>query len=164
MRKFILGLFIGLLVLLAYPTVMDIADRYINGDSDKVTTSLEGEAVDAQAKFTTDVAQLIQYADSLGYKLTFGEAHRTRYQQRHNIVIGVSQTYNSNHLRRKAVDFNLFIDSLYKSDKESYRDLGDYWETLDPRNVWGGRYKSFSDPYHFEQRVSEDDASRYRGR
>jgi hypothetical protein len=158
MTRVLKALLIAVLVLLSVPTIIDYYDIYKNGDTDRPVT-LEGPAVDAQAKFTTDIAQLINYADALGYQLTFGEAWRTRYQQRHNIATGVSWTMNSNHLKRRAVDFNLFVDGEYKRDCSYYAILGEFWESLDELNVWGGH---FSDAPHFERRDSLAQAKKYR--
>ena len=159
MKNILLFGWLAIATILAIPTVLDYTDEYLNGDTDSPT--LEGPAVDAQAKFTTDVAKLIQYADSLGYKLTFGEVWRTRYQQRHNIATGVSWTMNSNHLKRRGVDFNLFVDDFYKEECSYYAILGEFWESLDELNVWGG---NFNDAPHFERRSSLAQAEKYRSR
>ena len=102
-----------------------------------------------QIKFTKMVAELISWAYCQGYGLTFGEAMRTPEQQAIYIQQGKSKTNNSKHLVRLAVDLNLFIDGEYKGDTASYKALGEYWESLDPDNVWGGRF-SFGDGNHFQ--------------
>lgn len=43
-------------------------------------------------------------------------------------------------------------DDDYVKDTESYRELGEYWESLNPRNRWGGRY---GDGNHFEMLDNE---------
>ena len=103
---------------------------------------------DKQAIFTANVAKLILWADSQGYKLTFGEAYRTPemaeiYAER---GIGIK---DSQHCKRLAVDFNLFCHGEYMQDSESYARLGVAWEALHPDNRWGGR---FSDGNHMEMR------------
>ena len=104
---------------------------------------------DEQAQFTLDVAKLILWADSQGYRLTFGEVFRPPetallYAQR---GIGIA---DSLHCKRLAVDFNLFCGGKYMQDSESYARLGVAWEGLSPQNRWGGHY---SDGNHFERVV-----------
>ncbi len=91
-----------------------------------------------QRIFTLMVADLIGYAYSRGYELTFGHAWRDRETQRRLVELGLSKTMDSKHCQRLAVDFNLFIDGRYVTDKEAYRPLGEKWEALGGR--WGGRF------------------------
>lgn len=100
---------------------------------------------DKQAKFTVMIANLILWADKQGYKLTFGEAYRTPEQAELNARKG-SGIRNSLHTQRLAMDFNLFINGEYKTDSESYRPLGEYWESIG--GSWGGRF-SRPDGNHF---------------
>ena len=102
-----------------------------------------------QMKFTQNVAKLIQFANKKGYELTFGETFRTLYQQYEYIRQGKSWTTKSQHLKRLAVDFNLFKNGEFMTNSKSYRVLGRYWEGLNKYNVWGGRFK---DGNHFEMR------------
>lgn len=104
-----------------------------------------------QAAFVRDVAKLILYAEEMGYELTFGETYRTAYQQREYLRTGKSLTMNSMHLKRLAVDFNLFIGGNISWEIYDFEPLGAYWESLDPRNRWGGRFKNFKDVPHFER-------------
>ena len=133
---------------LAIPTVLE----WYNDDNYAEITTLEASASDEQWEFLKDYAELIQYADMLGYKLTAGEIQRTMYQQRKYVRDGLSWTYNSYHLKRKAGDLNLFIDGRYQTSKEAYRELAIFWEGLDPHNKWGGR---FNDAPHFERRNTD---------
>ena len=106
-----------------------------------------------QQVFVQQVAQLILRANSLGVNLTFGEAYRTREQEAIYVKEGKSKTLNSNHLRRLAIDFNFFINGelLYRHPHISF--LGNYWESLDPLNNWGGHFPHFYDGGHFERNV-----------
>lgn len=56
----------------------------------------------------------------------------------------------STHYARLAADLNLFVDHVYVSRYSQapniWDDLGDYWESLDERARWGGR---FGDYNHF---------------
>ena len=106
-----------------------------------------------QMVFSKNVAKLINYATEIGVDLTFGEVFRTQEQQQIYFDTGRSKTMNSNHLRRLAVDFNFFIDGelFWKHDKIIM--LGEYWESLDDNNRWGGNFKSITDSPHFEMNV-----------
>ena len=113
-----------------------------------------------QWKFLRNVAKLIAYADSLGWVLTGGELYRTMDQQKIYMRNGQSKTLNSRHLSRLAIDLNLFINGKYVTNTDQYKPLGDFWRTLDERNVWGGDWnnngsmqdESFLDGNHFEMR------------
>lgn len=122
-----------------------------------------------QQIFTKNVASLIAYADLLGIELTFGEAFRTPSQILLNFfgfivvkggVLGIqlkkakklSNTLNSLHGKRLAVDFNFFINGKLTYDKHKLAELGKFWEGLHPDNRWGGNFKTFLDTPHFEMR------------
>ncbi len=49
-----------------------------------------------------------------------------------------------------AIDMSLFINDKYQRKTAAYKPLGDYWESLDPLNRWGGR---FDDGNHFERNL-----------
>ena len=128
-----------------------------------------------QQEFTYDVSCLIQYAyDVQGIRLTMGEAHRTNSQILLNyfgfkIVKGgalgitlkksrkLSKTLKSSHADRLAIDFNFFIGNSLVYDFEYIKPLGDYWESLNPKNVWGGDLNKdgikngFVDTPHFQR-------------
>lgn len=108
---------------------------------------------DNQIIFSLNVADLIHFANSRSIGLTFGEAYRTTYQQKEYLRTGKSKTLNSNHLKRLAVDFNFFIAGQLIYDKDALQCLGDFWESLHPKNRWGGNFKSFKDTPHFEMNV-----------
>ncbi|AUP76392.1 hypothetical protein CWS02_06490 [Enterobacter sp. EA-1] len=100
-----------------------------------------------QQLFAVLIANLIHWADSKGYRLTFGEAYRTPEQAALNAKKG-SGISNSLHTQRLALDFNLFINGVYQTQTEAYRPLGEYWES--PRAVAGaGDLKSNPDGNHF---------------
>lgn len=103
-----------------------------------------------QRRFTKMVALMISWAEHQGYELTFGHAWRDEHTQTALVEEGLSQTTNSKHLDRLAVDFNLFVDNEYQSDSAAYEPLGQYWKSLDPDNVWGGDWESLRDGNHFE--------------
>lgn len=93
---------------------------------------------DKQSEFALMVAVLIQAAHQMGLSLTFGHAWRDSETQKRLVAQGLSKTENSKHLDRLAVDFNLFKDGKYITDKNEYRPLGELWEKIGGR--WGGRF------------------------
>lgn len=103
---------------------------------------------DRQWSFLKDLALLIQYADRRGWKLTGGELWRTLDQQKIYYREGKSSTLQSRHMKRMAIDLNLFIDGEYKPDSSDYKELGEFWESLNEFNRWGGNW---NDGNHFER-------------
>lgn len=99
-----------------------------------------------QQLFTVMVANLVLWAETKGYRLTYGEAFRTPEQAALNAKKG-SGISNSLHTQRLAVDFNLFINGEYQTKTEAYLPLGEYWESQG--GSWGGRFKSNPDGNHF---------------
>jgi len=108
---------------------------------------------DEQAAFLLDACKMIQYATEQGFKVTGGELFRTAEQQAIYVQTGRSKTLNSNHLKRLAIDLNFFKDGQIIWDKGILAPLGAYWETLNPKNRWGGNFKSLVDCPHFERNV-----------
>lgn len=107
---------------------------------------------DEQWLFLQDVAKLIEFAKSKGMKLTGGELLRTPEQQQLYYDQGKSKTLNSNHLKKLAIDFNLIVNNQLGT-RSDYRPLGQYWESLSPKNRWGGNFQGFIDSPHFERNV-----------
>jgi len=83
-----------------------------------------------QFRFTYLVSVLIQFAYSVGYTLSFGDAYA------HD-----GHKMGSYHYRRLAIDLNLFKDGKYLEKTEDHEPLGEFWESLDPECTWGGRFK-----------------------
>ena len=156
MKKILLGLW-GVatiaLIYLAYPMMYDI---YHSDDGDGVSAPLilESATVDKQSEFAYDICSAVTYAnDVLGYKVTFGEASRTMYQQRHYVATGRSKTYNSNHLKRRALDIQIYDrDGRYFNGGAPYKEVADYFVSLRDGNVWGGSWRTFKDTPHYERR------------
>ncbi len=92
---------------------------------------------------------LEQEAYRLGYKIRRGEAERTVEQQRIYFLAGRSKTMDSRHIKKCAQDLHFFKDGKLCYPKE----LGAFWESLDPLNSWGGNWRSFKDAPHFERRA-----------
>jgi peptidoglycan L-alanyl-D-glutamate endopeptidase CwlK len=108
--------------------------------------------VKEQAEFLHHACMLIQRATELGFVVTGGELFRTTEQQQIYVRTGRSKTMNSNHLRRCAIDLNFFRDGALVYDVQALRPVGEYWQSLSPKNSWGGMWKSFKDVPHFERR------------
>lgn len=109
-----------------------------------------------QATFLLQVTELIRKAGELGFHVTGGELFRTPEQQAIHVRNGRSTTLNSQHLKRLAVDLNFFrggADGAWRlvQSVEELRPLGQFWESLDPANRWGGNWNLFKDAPHFER-------------
>ncbi|MCX8070222.1 MAG: M15 family metallopeptidase [Thermodesulfovibrionales bacterium] len=113
--------------------------------------SLKTNIISEQTEFMLNVAQLIVYAHFAGFQFSGGELYRTKEQQEIYVREGKSMTMNSMHLNRLAIDINFFKDGKWLQDKESLKALGVYWESLNPKNKWGGNFKKITDVYHFER-------------
>lgn len=114
--------------------------------------------VPQQAAFLLQVAELIQRAAELGLVVTGGELYRTPEQQALYVQAGRSATLDSQHLKRLAIDLNCFVTNPDGTLRLTYaaddlRPLGEFWESLDPANRWGGNWSSFKDTPHFERIV-----------
>jgi hypothetical protein len=106
-----------------------------------------------QESFAKDTLKLFQEIFSQGFTFTYGEVARTLEQQKLYLKLGRSKTLKSNHLVRCAIDLNIFKSGILVQDKSRLQKLGDFWESLDPKNRWGGNFKSFKDLPHFERNV-----------
>ena len=87
-----------------------------------------------QAAFLLDACKLIQKATELGFTVTGGELYRTAEQQEIYMKTGKTKTMASNHLKRCAIDLNFFKDGKLVYDIPTLKPVGDYWESLNPRN------------------------------
>lgn len=107
--------------------------------------------VKEQAAFLLDVAKLIHFATEQGFVVTGGELYRTAEQQQIYMKTGRSKTMNSLHLKRCAIDLNFFKDGQLTYDVKQLQIIGNYWESLNEKNQWGGNWKSFKDVPHFQR-------------
>lgn len=80
-----------------------------------------------------------------GYAVTGGELERSKAQADANAASGAGIS-KSLHLKRLAIDLNLFINGVYQTDSDSYKQLGEKWESMG--GSWGGRF-SKPDGNHF---------------
>ena len=107
-----------------------------------------------QSIFLKNIAKLILFAFENGYELTGGELLRTQDQQmlyfeglrldrlggkvRLFNSVRRSKTMLSDHLKKLALDINLFKDGKYiTNEKELWKPLHEYWKSLHPDNYSG---------------------------
>lgn len=113
-----------------------------------------------QMAFAGQVVLLLQKAAELGYEVTLGEVLRPIEMQALYVKQGKSKTMDSQHLKKLAIDLNLFKDGVVCLASQ-IKPLGVYWESLSPHNRWGGSWRgaveagksSFVDSPHFERFV-----------
>lgn len=105
---------------------------------------------DEQSAFARDIVKLLTFASERGYEFTFGEFERPVEMQKLHVAAGRSKTMNSRHLVRCAADIYFFRDGKLTYEVD---DLGRYWESLSPKNSWGGFWESFKDKPHFERKA-----------
>ena len=103
---------------------------------------------DKQAIFAVNVARLILWANEQGYRLTFGEAFRPKEMAEIYAKRGIG-IKDSQHCKRLAVDFNLFVNGQYQRSGDGYTRLGIAWEALHEDNRAGYH---FGDGNHLEMR------------
>jgi hypothetical protein len=83
-----------------------------------------------------------------GREVSGGEWERSQAQADANAASGAGIS-NSLHLKRLAVDLNLFLEGVYQNQSEAYSELGAYWKGLHPLCRWGGDFKTRPDGNHF---------------
>ena len=113
-----------------------------------------------QMAFVGDVILLLEKAKELGYEVTLGEALRPVEMQALYVKQGKSKTMDSQHLKKLAIDLNLFFNGVVCTAAE-IKPLGVYWESLNKLNRWGGSWRGavesgqshFVDSPHFERFV-----------
>ena len=106
-----------------------------------------------QSEFSKDLHKLLGFLIDRNIKFSIGEVYRTRQQQNIYVATGLSQTWNSMHLKKLAVDLNIIIDNALTYSKKDLQFVGDYWTSLNSKNRWGGNFHSFVDSGHFERHV-----------
>ena len=100
-----------------------------------------------QEAFSRDLVKLIQYAYSQGYEVRIGEVQRPIEMQQIYLKTGRSKTLKSRHLDKCAADLHFTLKGVLCYPEA----LGRYWQSLDPKNQWGGFWKTFKDQPHFER-------------
>lgn len=105
----------------------------------------------AQRTFTRHLGTLLTWAHGQGYELTLGDAYRSAEEAQRLAALGVG-IVDSPHRRRLAIDLNLFVEGVYQTTTVAHEPLGVFWESLDPRCTWGGRFTTRPDGNHYEYR------------
>lgn len=103
-----------------------------------------------QQFFAQCVGKLIKEIYDRGYSCTLGEAFRTAEQAAIYAKSGKG-ILHSLHCERLAIDLNLFSpNGTYLSQTGDYEPFGRFWENIDMRLRWGGKFISRPDGNHFE--------------
>lgn len=116
--------------------------------SDEIRT-LSSSTVKKQWQFLIDFATLVLWVrDNLPtYMLTGGELWRHEIMQDYYRKMGLSQATRSKHQDRLAVDINVFIDGVYRTDGGAHKEIAEKWKSLSPSNVsgteWGWDYNHY---------------------
>ena len=88
---------------------------------------------------------------------------RSHEEQERKFNAGLSKARGgqSQHQFLKAIDLEFFKDGKWlrvpdtSQQQDEHRALlqmfGDFWESLDAKNRWGGNFKAIYDPNHFER-------------
>ena len=113
-----------------------------------------------QEAFAQDFVSLLQKIWVDGLQVRLGEVQRPIEMQEIYIKTGRSKTMDSMHLKKCAVDLTILRDGII-CDRKGYYVYGLFWESLNPKNRWGGSWRgavesgksSFIDVPHFERKV-----------
>ena len=100
---------------------------------------------DIQYEFAKDMVLFQTYLISRHIKFTIGECWRRYSTQKWLYENHWSNTLRSDHLYKLAEDIFFWIGGKYiDNSSENYEMLepiGIKWESFNPNNYWGGRYK-----------------------
>lgn len=108
-----------------------------------------------QVLFARMLGKLLAYAESKGYELLpieVGILEQRKGRQGDPFTDGVHMP-SSLHYKRLAADFVLWDagDMITDGAARQWKDLGSFWEGLDPLCAWGGNFRSV-DSNHFSVR------------
>ena len=110
--------------------------------------------INDQAVFLRQMCDLISFSEQ-HFTITGGELERTQLQHDANVKAGRSTTKRSRHMDRCAIDLHFYYFNQGKfievTDKKRLQKIGDYWQSLDVKNRWGGNWSNPYDPWHFER-------------
>lgn len=95
---------------------------------------------ESQRKFMQLFGLLINWAYANGYELVGGELKRSNEQQAIHRKTGATKTVYSTHQDCLAIDLSVFKNNVYLTHTQDYLPLGEFWESLHPECVWGGRF------------------------
>lgn len=107
-----------------------------------------------QRLFAKLIGEFLIWIYANDYEVSFGEAQRPQLVADWYARMGKG-IVNTLHIKRLAIDLNLFLDitpdgdeDIYQTDSAKYLPLGEKWESMHPLNRWGGRF-SKPDGNHF---------------
>jgi hypothetical protein len=100
-----------------------------------------------QFLFAALLPELIRHALDHSFTVSLKELYRTKEQAEIYAAQGKG-IKNSLHCKGLAIDLILFKAGKPCWDTESYRELGEFWESLHPLCCWGGHFRR-RDAYHF---------------
>jgi hypothetical protein len=121
----------------------------------KVTSKL-------QYKFVKDVISLLVFAldmceEGVYDRFTLGEVWRRPETQKILLKRGWTKTLSSRHIDKLAIDIFFWQDGKFISNvpenREKLEDMGNYWESRHPMNIWGGHFNSLIDINHYERSI-----------
>ena len=113
---------------------------------------------DDQYAFAKDVSLLLIYlclAEKYS-KFSIGHVYRSPVEQEALYHQGFSKAQYGQHNKKLAIDINFWVRGDYAMNwdrdklRETLRDAGEYWESLNEKNQWGGFWEFF-DAGHFER-------------
>ncbi len=90
-----------------------------------------------QEEFSRDLGLLLVWYHTRGFRIRMGD-----------VWAKTGHKDNSQHYKKLAADLNLFMGGEYLTETSDHEAGGAYWESLDPKNRWGGRYE---DGNHYER-------------
>ena len=127
-----------------------------------------------QWAYLQDEARFVMFIAASIYTAIGGERQRSKEVQDLKFKAGLSKARGgqSQHQKCKASDFEFFdeagtwlkvpekkeyptiedYDIAVEEHKAKIKPFGDHWESLDPKNFWGGNIRGLYDPGHFERR------------
>lgn len=106
-----------------------------------------------QSAFALDLMKLELWLYENGYEWTLGESQRPIEMQKIYMQTGRSKTMNSMHIKKCAQDLFIFKNGKLLMSKHELQAVGDKWESLSPKNSWGGNWNRFKDVPHFERKA-----------
>ena len=101
-----------------------------------------------QELFSTLLPKLLVFAQTMNYKVRLKELYRPKEMAEIYAERGTG-IRNSLHCDGLAIDLVLFQHGKMLTKSDQYRELGQFWESLNPLCAWGG---SFGDGGHFSIR------------
>jgi peptidoglycan L-alanyl-D-glutamate endopeptidase CwlK len=103
-----------------------------------------------RVEFLYKVGKLIQYAQEQGIALICTCFWRSQQDQDRYYAEGKTKVKRSKHQDWLAIDLAVVNDDgkIQWAADGRYQKLGEYWESLG--GIWGGRWQSLRDIYHFE--------------